>query len=209
MLHKMWLSYCKPLHLKMPGWTRRAVRTAAGQDPGVFLMNRVSWELLVPSVSLIADDARFIFCVLRVWGGDFRGKETGWELYVNVRWEWGCCVVLYASFHGWQKIESPHGCLLLLGEAREERLWGPRERKRESWRNGVIEGGGGPAITWDGSNHSWLISLVPRLPLFTSSPPSPWSFSLHFSVPFQRNCGNRFQFPACWSCPVKNGKYQY
>lgn len=78
-----------------------------------------------------------------------------------------CCE---CGFMGDREWRFPGGLRLLLTED-----FGEGEIKRER------EGGGQwgvPAITWDGSNHSWLISFVPGLLRFPSTSLSPPSIFL-------------------------------
>lgn len=120
----------------------------------------------------------------------------GWEIVMLELWAEevkdgggsGVAAVLYASFHGWQKMESPPMGASFCSEKPGEGYFGGWKIKRERVKKSEWGGGWGrgcPAIAWDRSNHSWLISFIPCLPPFPSTSLSQTA-SLHFSVLSQK-----------------------
>lgn len=143
------------------------------------------------------------------WALDVMGNSSflaAVELWIKGerRGEWWGVAVLCASFHGWQKMESPQWVppsaqrsqgrgTLGTERVKRERELGRMEQEREGVR--------GSAITWDRSNRSWLISCVPCLPLFPSTPLSQWTSSLQSSV-LSRRLRNRGDHNVCSGQPV-------
>lgn len=103
------------------------------------------------------------------WAWGYREKLRGWR-------QWGrgrvVCIVLWVTENE-EPLESPSA---QRGQGRETVGTG-RLKEREIKKSKRVKEGG-PAITWDGSNHSWLISFVPCLPLFPSTSLSQTSPSI-------------------------------